>query len=152
DAAGRMWVRVCVCVLHMHTRTHRPHAYAAPSIGADRSVASRTHRQARDRTPVHSGPLPGRILSVCARARVPSMDLAANPLPPPPPQPPAAAAQAGTAPAYRPPPNPTLYVRGLDSKIKKHELKRLLYYYFSQHGRIVDIVCVKSPRMRGQAH
>ena len=32
------------------------------------------------------------------------------------------------------------------------ELKRLLYWLCTQYGRVVDIVCLKTPKMRGQAH
>ncbi|CAG8458338.1 11222_t:CDS:2 [Ambispora gerdemannii] len=49
------------------------------------------------------------------------------------------------------PPNPTLYVRNLNEKTPKEELKRSLYGLFSAYGRILDIVALKTIRMRGQA-
>eukprot|EP01060_Flectonema_neradi_P007817 TRINITY_DN15528_c0_g1_i1.p1 TRINITY_DN15528_c0_g1~~TRINITY_DN15528_c0_g1_i1.p1 ORF type:complete len:142 (+),score=26.84 TRINITY_DN15528_c0_g1_i1:61-486(+) len=45
----------------------------------------------------------------------------------------------------------TLYVNNLPDKLDKKELKRALYYLFSQYGAIVDIVAMKTPRTRGQA-
>ncbi|CAG8469245.1 12025_t:CDS:2 [Ambispora leptoticha] len=49
------------------------------------------------------------------------------------------------------PPNPTLYVRNLNEKTPKEELKRSLYGLFSAYGRILDIVALKTIQMRGQA-
>ncbi|VDN16520.1 unnamed protein product [Dibothriocephalus latus] len=48
-------------------------------------------------------------------------------------------------------PNHTLYVNNLNDKLGKTDLKRALYYLFSQHGRIIDIIAMKTPKMRGQA-
>ncbi|CAG8551491.1 5066_t:CDS:2, partial [Cetraspora pellucida] len=48
-------------------------------------------------------------------------------------------------------PNQTLYVRNLNEKINKDELKRSLYALFSAYGRILDIVALKTIKMRGQA-
>ncbi|KAJ3172974.1 hypothetical protein HDU88_004433 [Geranomyces variabilis] len=48
-------------------------------------------------------------------------------------------------------PNQTLYIKGLDDKIQKEELRRSLYYLFSQHGSILDVVALKTQKMRGQA-
>ncbi|VDD75935.1 unnamed protein product [Mesocestoides corti] len=48
-------------------------------------------------------------------------------------------------------PNHTLYVNNLNDKLKKADLKRALYYLFSPYGRIVDIIAMKTPKMRGQA-
>ena len=49
-------------------------------------------------------------------------------------------------------PNPTLYVNNLNTKIKKPELKRLLYHLFSPYGQILSVVASKAPSaMRGQA-
>eukprot|EP00172_Hildenbrandia_rubra_P000604 Plantae.Rhodophyta-Hildenbrandia_rubra.ctg13241.p2 GENE.Plantae.Rhodophyta-Hildenbrandia_rubra.ctg13241~~Plantae.Rhodophyta-Hildenbrandia_rubra.ctg13241.p2 ORF type:complete len:232 (-),score=51.90 Plantae.Rhodophyta-Hildenbrandia_rubra.ctg13241:58-753(-) len=45
----------------------------------------------------------------------------------------------------------TLYVRNLDEKVKKDELRRLLYSAFSPHGRVVSIVALKTLKLRGQA-
>ncbi|GJQ12502.1 hypothetical protein GpartN1_g4293.t1 [Galdieria partita] len=49
------------------------------------------------------------------------------------------------------PPNQTIYVRNLEEKVKKQELRQSLYEAFSQFGRIVDVVALKTARMRGQA-
>lgn len=76
-------------------------------------------------------------------------------------------------------PSQTVYVRNLHDKLKKEgaravesvssapallapgdatpgrsvpaELKRCLYALFGQFGRILDVVCMKTPRLRGQA-
>ncbi|KAL7674044.1 hypothetical protein ACOME3_000327 [Neoechinorhynchus agilis] len=48
-------------------------------------------------------------------------------------------------------PNQTIYINNLNEKIKKDELKKSLYAVFSQFGRILDIVALKTLRMRGQA-
>lgn len=39
----------------------------------------------------------------------------------------------------------------MNDKIKKEELKRSLYALFSQFGHVVDIVALKTMKMRGQA-
>ncbi|KAL5580611.1 hypothetical protein UlMin_013053 [Ulmus minor] len=49
------------------------------------------------------------------------------------------------------PPNQTIYVKNLNEKIKKEELKRSLYALFSQYGRILDVVALKTSKLRGQA-
>lgn len=49
------------------------------------------------------------------------------------------------------PPNQTVYIKNLNEKVKKEELKRSLYALFSQYGRILDIVALKTPKLRGQA-
>ncbi|CAH9129289.1 unnamed protein product [Cuscuta epithymum] len=49
------------------------------------------------------------------------------------------------------PPNQTIYIKNLNEKVKKEELKRSLYCLFSQYGRIVDIVALKTTKLRGQA-
>ncbi|KAK7076805.1 hypothetical protein SK128_022821 [Halocaridina rubra] len=48
-------------------------------------------------------------------------------------------------------PNHTIYVNNLNEKVKKAELKRSLYAIFSQFGQILDIVALKTLKMRGQA-
>jgi len=48
-------------------------------------------------------------------------------------------------------PNNTLYVNNLNEKVKKEELKKSLYAIFSQFGQILDIVAMKTLKMRGQA-
>ncbi|KAL6576881.1 hypothetical protein OROMI_011157 [Orobanche minor] len=49
------------------------------------------------------------------------------------------------------PPNQTIYIRNLNEKVKKEELKRSLYALLSQYGRILDIVALKTANLRGQA-
>lgn len=49
------------------------------------------------------------------------------------------------------PPNQTIYVNNLNEKLKKEALKKALFAVFSQFGRILDIVALKTLRMRGQA-
>lgn len=48
-------------------------------------------------------------------------------------------------------PNHTLYVNNLNDKVKKPLLKRSLYYLFGQYGRIIDVIAMKTLKMRGQA-
>lgn len=48
-------------------------------------------------------------------------------------------------------PNNTIYINNLNEKVKKEELKKSLYAIFSQFGQIVDIVALKTLKMRGQA-
>ncbi|RWW75634.1 hypothetical protein BHE74_00016333 [Ensete ventricosum] len=51
------------------------------------------------------------------------------------------------------PPNQTIYINNLNEKVKKEgkKLKRSLYALFSQYGRILDVVTLKTPKLRGQA-
>lgn len=48
-------------------------------------------------------------------------------------------------------PNQTLYVNNLNDKVPKQELRRSLFHLFSQYGSLLDVVALKTPRMRGQA-
>ena len=48
-------------------------------------------------------------------------------------------------------PNLTVYINNLNEKIKKDDLKKSLYAIFSQFGQILDIVALKTLKMRGQA-
>lgn len=48
-------------------------------------------------------------------------------------------------------PNNTIYINNLNEKVKKEELKKSLYAIFSQFGPILDIVALKTLKMRGQA-
>lgn len=48
-------------------------------------------------------------------------------------------------------PNQTIYVNNLNEKLKKDALKKALFAVFSQFGRILDIVVMKTLRLRGQA-
>nr|AAL85989.1 putative spliceosomal protein (U2B) [Arabidopsis thaliana] len=49
------------------------------------------------------------------------------------------------------PPNQSIYIKHISEKIKKEELKRSLYCLFSQFGRLLDVVALKTPKLRGQA-
>lgn len=49
------------------------------------------------------------------------------------------------------PPNQTIYINNLNEKLRKEDLKKHLYILFSQFGPVVDIVAMKTPKMRGQA-
>ncbi|KAF2440866.1 hypothetical protein P171DRAFT_498711 [Karstenula rhodostoma CBS 690.94] len=46
----------------------------------------------------------------------------------------------------------SLYVRNLPDKLPKEDLKRNLYMLFATYGVILDVVALKTPKMRGQAH
>ena len=48
-------------------------------------------------------------------------------------------------------PNHTIYINNLNEKIKKDDLKKSLYAIFTQFGQILDIVALKTMKMRGQA-
>ncbi|XP_022673262.1 U1 small nuclear ribonucleoprotein A-like [Varroa jacobsoni] len=48
-------------------------------------------------------------------------------------------------------PNNTIYINNLNEKVKKDELKKSLYAIFSQFGPILDIIALKTLKMRGQA-
>lgn len=48
-------------------------------------------------------------------------------------------------------PNETLYVNNLNEKVKKDELRKSLYALFSQYGTVLDIIALKTLKMRGQA-
>lgn len=45
----------------------------------------------------------------------------------------------------------TLYVNNLNDKLPKEQLKEELYLLFSQFGPILDVVALKTERMKGQA-
>ena len=45
-----------------------------------------------------------------------------------------------------------LYVGNLPDKMNKDDLRRALYSLFSTHGSVLDVVALKTPKMRGQAH
>jgi U2 small nuclear ribonucleoprotein B'' len=49
------------------------------------------------------------------------------------------------------PPNTTLYIKNISSKIKKPEIKRQLYCLFITYGKILDVVATKIGSMKGQA-
>ncbi|KAL2912546.1 hypothetical protein HK105_207944 [Polyrhizophydium stewartii] len=48
-------------------------------------------------------------------------------------------------------PKQTLYVRNLEERTKKKELRESLYQLFSQFGQVIDVVALKTMKMRGQA-
>lgn len=48
-------------------------------------------------------------------------------------------------------PNQTLYINNLNERIKKEELRKSLYAMFSQFGTVLDVVAMKTLKMRGQA-
>ena len=51
------------------------------------------------------------------------------------------------------PPNQTLYVTNLPSaKIQKEDLRTALYMLFATYGAVLDVVALKTIKMRGQAH
>lgn len=51
------------------------------------------------------------------------------------------------------PPNQTLYVRGIPSAhVKKDDLRTALYMLFSTYGPVLDVVALRTSKMRGQAH
>ncbi|POS87937.1 hypothetical protein EPUL_000699 [Erysiphe pulchra] len=50
-------------------------------------------------------------------------------------------------------PNQTLYVTNIpSSKIQKEDLRRSLYILFSTYGTVLDVVALRTMKMRGQAH
>ncbi|SYW76167.1 related to U2 small nuclear ribonucleoprotein B [Ustilago bromivora] len=48
-------------------------------------------------------------------------------------------------------PSPTLYVKNIEGKVKKPELRRQLHSLFSTYGRVLDVVATRANGMRGQA-
>eukprot|EP01105_Mastigella_eilhardi_P027208 TRINITY_DN8267_c0_g1_i1.p2 TRINITY_DN8267_c0_g1~~TRINITY_DN8267_c0_g1_i1.p2 ORF type:complete len:250 (-),score=79.91 TRINITY_DN8267_c0_g1_i1:98-820(-) len=49
------------------------------------------------------------------------------------------------------PPSQTVYINNLNTKINKQEMKLTLYCLCSQYGPILDVVALKTAKMRGQA-
>mmetsp|Transcript_9364 Transcript_9364/g.12917 ORF Transcript_9364/g.12917 Transcript_9364/m.12917 type:complete len:246 (-) Transcript_9364:124-861(-) len=45
----------------------------------------------------------------------------------------------------------SLYINNLNERIKKEELRKSLYAMFSQFGTVLDVVALKTLKMRGQA-
>lgn len=45
-----------------------------------------------------------------------------------------------------------LYCTNLPDKIKKPDLRLALYTLFSTYGTVLDVVAMKTAKMRGQAH
>lgn len=48
-------------------------------------------------------------------------------------------------------PQATLYIKNLNDKVSKDELKHQLYALFTTYGRVIDVVALKTQKMRGQA-
>lgn len=48
-------------------------------------------------------------------------------------------------------PNPTLYIKNIDWKIKKNLLRRALYTLFSRYGKVLEIIALRKDGLRGQA-
>jgi len=48
-------------------------------------------------------------------------------------------------------PNQSIYINNLNERIKKEELRKALYSMFSQFGTVLDVIALKTLRMRGQA-
>ncbi|GAM82304.1 hypothetical protein ANO11243_002830 [Dothideomycetidae sp. 11243] len=59
---------------------------------------------------------------------------------------------AATNGAKAAPPQNTLYCSNLPDKLQKDDLKRALYMLFTTYGPVLDVVALKTPKMRGQAH
>ncbi|MCJ1282065.1 U2 snRNP complex subunit msl1 [Xylographa opegraphella] len=49
-------------------------------------------------------------------------------------------------------PNQALYIANLPDKIQKQDLRLSLYTLFSTYGPVLDVVALKTSKMRGQAH
>ncbi|EAU31686.1 hypothetical protein ATEG_07424 [Aspergillus terreus NIH2624] len=49
-------------------------------------------------------------------------------------------------------PNQTLYCTNLPDKLRKYDLRLSLYTLFSTYGTVLDVVAMKTEKMRGQAH
>lgn len=49
-------------------------------------------------------------------------------------------------------PNQSIYIKNLNDSLKKPDLRLHLYLLFSTYGTVLDVVALKTPRMRGQAH
>lgn len=47
---------------------------------------------------------------------------------------------------------PRLYCSNLPDKLRKHDLRLSLYTLFATYGTILDVVAMKTSKMRGQAH
>ncbi|WFD30958.1 hypothetical protein MSPP1_001984 [Malassezia sp. CBS 17886] len=48
-------------------------------------------------------------------------------------------------------PNTAVYVKNIDSKVKKPELRRQLYNLFGSYGKVLDVIATRADGMRGQA-
>ncbi|PGH10815.1 hypothetical protein AJ80_07366 [Polytolypa hystricis UAMH7299] len=61
------------------------------------------------------------------------------------------ASKSGSAPNVGAP-NQTLYCTNLPDKLKKPDLRMALYMLFSTYGTVLDVVTMRTEKMRGQAH
>lgn len=48
-------------------------------------------------------------------------------------------------------PSPTLYIKNLNDRVNKDELRAQLYALFLPYGQVLDVVALKTAKMRGQA-
>lgn len=48
-------------------------------------------------------------------------------------------------------PSATVYVRDLNDKARKSEMKQALYILFSNYGPILELILLKTQKLRGQA-
>jgi U2 small nuclear ribonucleoprotein B'' len=48
-------------------------------------------------------------------------------------------------------PNNTIYIKNLNDGINKQELRSQLYALFLPYGQVLDVIALKTPKMRGQA-
>ncbi|KAK7532146.1 uncharacterized protein J3D65DRAFT_670773 [Phyllosticta citribraziliensis] len=60
--------------------------------------------------------------------------------------------KAAKNPPAQSPPSATLYCNNLNDKLLKNDLKRELYMLFSNQSTVIDVVTLKTAKMRGQAH
>lgn len=49
-------------------------------------------------------------------------------------------------------PSQSLYVKNLNDSLSKQDLRTNLYLLFSTYGAVLDVVALKTQKMRGQAH
>lgn len=49
-------------------------------------------------------------------------------------------------------PNQTIYLNNLPDRLKKPFLRHQLYILGSAYGQVLDVIALKTPKMRGQAH
>lgn len=47
-------------------------------------------------------------------------------------------------------PNHTIYIQNLNEKMKKEDLRKSMYMLMSQFGQVLDVVALKTLKMRGQ--
>jgi U2 small nuclear ribonucleoprotein B'' len=48
-------------------------------------------------------------------------------------------------------PSTTLYVNNLNDSLTKDELRAQLYALFTTYGKLIDVIAMKGPKMKGQA-